>query len=68
MSTSQSGGGPGKVICDMDDHGVHGEMKNDAMSVAAAALEANPASGLCLRCCSASVSSGRGVDGCLHPS
>jgi hypothetical protein len=39
MSTSASGGGPGKIVCDMDDHGVHGEMKNDAMNVAAAALE-----------------------------
>lgn len=26
----------------MDDHGAHGEMKHDALSVAAAALEANP--------------------------
>jgi hypothetical protein len=26
----------------MDDHGIHGEMKNDAMKVAAAALEASP--------------------------
>ena len=26
----------------MDDHGVHGEMRNDAMNVAAVALEANP--------------------------
>ena len=42
MSTSDSGGGPGKIICDMDDHGIHGEMKNDAMKVAAAALEASP--------------------------
>ena len=40
MSTS-TGGGPGKVVCDMDDHGIYGEMKNDAMSVSAAALEAN---------------------------
>jgi len=26
----------------VDDHGVHGEMRNDAMNVAAVALEANP--------------------------
>ncbi len=25
----------------MDDHGVHGEMRNDAMNVAAVALESN---------------------------
>jgi hypothetical protein len=31
-------------FCDLtvDDHGVHGEMRNDAMNVAAVALEANP--------------------------
>ena len=26
----------------VDDHGVHGEMRNDAMNVAAVALETNP--------------------------
>ena len=26
----------------VDDHGVHGEMRNDAMNVAANALETNP--------------------------
>ena len=36
-----SGGGQGKMVCDMDDHGVHGEMKNDALSVAAVAIEGN---------------------------
>ena len=31
------------LICvTVDDHGVHGEMRNDAMNVAAVALEANP--------------------------
>ena len=29
------------MICDMDDHGVHGEMKNDALQVAGSALEAH---------------------------
>ncbi len=39
---SSSGGGTGsKMICDMDDHGVHGEMKNDALQVAGSALEAH---------------------------
>eukprot|EP00597_Dinobryon_sp_UTEXLB2267_P016758 CAMPEP_0201092166 /NCGR_PEP_ID=MMETSP0812-20130820/722_1 /ASSEMBLY_ACC=CAM_ASM_000668 /TAXON_ID=98059 /ORGANISM="Dinobryon sp., Strain UTEXLB2267" /LENGTH=64 /DNA_ID=CAMNT_0047343579 /DNA_START=26 /DNA_END=217 /DNA_ORIENTATION=+ len=42
MSSTNSGaGGDSKMICDMDDHGVHGEMKNDAFTVVAAALEAN---------------------------
>ena len=42
MSTSSGAGGPGmKMVCDMDDHGVHGEMRGDAMNVAAAALEAH---------------------------
>jgi hypothetical protein len=35
MSTSGGGGTGSKMICDMDDHGVHGEMKNDALQVAA---------------------------------
>jgi hypothetical protein len=26
----------------VDDHGVHGEMRNDAMNVAATALDTNP--------------------------
>ena len=39
--SSTAAGTHSKVICDMDDHGVRGEMKNDAMSVAAAALEGN---------------------------
>jgi hypothetical protein len=26
----------------VDDHGIHGEMRNDAMNVAAVALETNP--------------------------
>ena len=39
--TTTSGGGPGRIVCDMDDHGIHGEMKSDAMSVAAAALDLN---------------------------
>lgn len=26
----------------MDDHGIHGEMRNDAMNVAATALDTNP--------------------------
>ena len=30
-----------KMVCDMDDHGIHGEMKNDAQKVAAAAVEAH---------------------------
>ena len=38
---SSTGVGTNKIICDMDDHGVHGEMKNDALNVAAAAIEAN---------------------------
>mmetsp|Transcript_40909 Transcript_40909/g.41785 ORF Transcript_40909/g.41785 Transcript_40909/m.41785 type:complete len:99 (-) Transcript_40909:22-318(-) len=42
MATVNSGGGGNKIICDMDDHGVHGEMRNDAMNIAAVALEANP--------------------------
>ena len=32
--------GQNKMVCDMDDH-AHGEMKNDALNVGAAALEAN---------------------------
>lgn len=39
--TSTGTGTGNKMICDMDDHGVHGEMKNDALNVAAAALETN---------------------------
>jgi dynein light chain LC8-type len=34
----QSGGGVGKVVCDMDEHG---EMKSEALSVAAQAMEAH---------------------------
>ena len=42
MSTNTGAGGPSaKMVCDMDDHGVHGEMKNDALKVAAAAIEGN---------------------------
>ncbi len=42
MSTNSGAGGPNaKMVCDMDDHGVHGEMKNDALKVAAAAIEGN---------------------------
>lgn len=41
MSVTTGVGGGGKMICDMDDHGVHGEMKNDALSVAAVAIEGN---------------------------
>lgn len=41
MSVSTGAGGQGKMICDMDDHGIHGEMKNDALSVAAVAIEGN---------------------------
>lgn len=39
--SSAAAGNQNKIVCDMDDHGVHGEMKNDALNVAAAALEAN---------------------------
>ena len=40
MSSNKGVGGPNaKMICDMDDHGIHGKMKNDAQSVAAAAVE-----------------------------
>ena len=42
MSTNSGAGGPNaKMVCDMDDHGVHGEMKNDALKVAAAAIDGN---------------------------
>jgi dynein light chain LC8-type len=41
MSTTTGAGGNGKMVCDMDDHGIHGEMKNDALNVAAVAIESN---------------------------
>ena len=42
MSTNKGVGGPNaKMVCDMDDHGIHGKMKNDAQKVAAAAVEAH---------------------------
>jgi dynein light chain LC8-type len=42
MSSVSGVGGPGsKMVCDMDDHGEHHEMKNDAFKVAAQAIEAN---------------------------
>eukprot|EP01033_Poteriospumella_lacustris_P007621 gene7621-5479_t len=37
-SISSSGGGESKMICDMDDHS---DMKHDAFTVVAAALETN---------------------------
>jgi hypothetical protein len=40
MSSAGIGTGS-KMVCDMDDHGIHGEMKNDALNVAATALETN---------------------------
>lgn len=39
MSAAQ-GESLNKMVCDMDDHGVHGDMKSDAMNVASAALKA----------------------------
>lgn len=39
--TSVSSSGVNKMVCDMDDHGIYGEMKQDAFSVSAQALESN---------------------------
>ena len=40
MSTTSGAGGNGnKMVCDMDEHGTNGDMKNDALNVAATALE-----------------------------
>lgn len=42
MSSNTGAGGPNaKMVCDMDDHGINGDMKIDAKKVAAAAVEAN---------------------------
>jgi len=42
MSVSKGAGGPSaKMVCDMDDHGINGDMKIDAKKVAAAAVEAH---------------------------
>lgn len=40
MSSAGIGTGS-KMICDMDEHGTNGDMKNDALNVAATALETN---------------------------
>ena len=45
MSMAAIGGsanGDDKMICDMDDHGINGDMRHDAMHIAGVALEANP--------------------------
>ena len=39
---SSNSNGDDKMICDMDDHGINGDMRHDAMHVAGLALEANP--------------------------
>ena len=37
--TSTGVGGGNQMVCDMDEHGTNGDMKGDALNVAATALE-----------------------------
>ena len=40
MSSNTGAGGNGsQMVCDMDEHGTNGDMKGDALNVAATALE-----------------------------